>query len=71
MSNRSLTAALAKVNALPEADQERIGHELTRYVDDLQQLRADLDQGLASLDAGLGKEVDIEAVIAAAKQSHG
>ena len=70
MSTVTLKAALAKVNELPETDQDRIGQELTRYVDDLQQLRADLDKGLASLDAGLGKELDIEAVIATAKKQY-
>lgn len=39
MSTVTLKAAFAKVNELPEADQNRIGRGLTRYVDDLQRLR--------------------------------
>lgn len=70
MSSETLTHAIAKVQQLPDADQERIGRELNAYIDDLHRLRADLTQGLRSLDAGLGKELDIEDVIARARAEH-
>ena len=66
-----LDHALERVQDLPSSDQDRIARDLTRYVDDLQRLRADLREGVASLDAGKGKEIDIESVIARANSSHG
>jgi hypothetical protein len=70
MTLKMLDQAIAKAHELPEADQERIGRELNDYIDHLRALRADLDQGLRSLDAGLGRELDIEHVIARARASH-
>ena len=49
---------------LPVADQRRIADELDRYVDELAKLREKLDQGVRSLDAGLGRELEIEDLIA-------
>ena len=68
---KTLDSALAKARQLPEADQERIGRELSDYIDQLRALRADLDEGLRSLDAGEGQELDIEDVIARARASNG
>ena len=69
--SKLLDRAVERVQDLPPTDQDRIARDLTRYVDDLQRLRADLRDGLKSLDAGHGKELDIEAVIARARQEHG
>ena len=69
--NKLLDRALEKVQDLPSIDQDRIARDLTRYVDDLQRLRADLREGLTSLDAGHSKELDIEVVIARAHREHG
>ncbi|MBV9064861.1 MAG: hypothetical protein JO004_03720, partial [Methylobacteriaceae bacterium] len=57
MTSETLIRAVAKAQTLPSEDQERIGRELCAYVDDLQALRADLDAGIRSLDAGLGKSL--------------
>jgi hypothetical protein len=70
MASDILTRAVAKAQALPKEDQERIGHELSAYVDDLQTLRAELAAGIRSLDAGLGGNVDIEDVIKRARAQH-
>jgi hypothetical protein len=70
MAAKTLTRAIAKAQALPLPDQERIGRDLNRYVDSLAELRDKLDQGVRSLDAGLGKELDIEDVIARANTRH-
>ena len=70
MPSRTLDEAIAKARELPEADQERIGRELNDYIDHLRSLRADIDQGLRSLDAGLGRKVDIEDVIGRARALH-
>lgn len=66
MTSKVLDQAIAKAHELPDADQERIGREINDYVEGLRRLRSDLDQGIKSLDAGLGKELDIEDVIARA-----
>lgn len=66
-----LDHALERVQDLPSSDQDRIARDLTRYVDDLQRMRVELRKGIASLDAGKGKELDVESVIARAHSSHG
>ena len=70
MPPKTLDEAIAKAHELPEADQERLGRELNEYIDHLRALRSDLDQGLRSLDAGLGRQLDIEDVIARARATH-
>ena len=63
MQSKTLSEAFAKANQLPQADQERLGHELSDYIDHLGALRNDLTAGIRSLDAGLGRKLDIEDVI--------
>lgn len=63
MTSKVLDQAIAKAHELPDADQERIGREINDYVEGLRRLRGDLDQGIKSLDAGFGKELDIEDII--------
>ena len=58
-----LEQAMAEVEALSEADQEQIGRELLSHVEKLRRLRAELDKGIASLDAGNGIPLDIEKFI--------
>ena len=67
MTSSSLTNAFSKAEKLPDADQDRLAHDLGRHVDNLTDLRRKLDDGVRSLDAGLGKALDIEAVIAKAR----
>jgi hypothetical protein len=66
-----LREAIAKVEALPEADQDRIARELIDYLDKLGALRAEVAIGLRQLDAGEGRELDIEDVIRQAREEHG
>jgi hypothetical protein len=54
-----LREAIAKVEALPEAEQDRIARELIDYLDKLGALRSDLEVGIRQLDAGEGRELDI------------
>ena len=70
MLPKTLDEAIAKAHELPEADQERLGRELNEYIDHLRALRSDIDQGLRSLDAGLGRQLDIEDVIARARATY-
>ena len=55
-----LREAIAKVEALPEAEQDRIARELIVYLDKLGALRADLAVGIRQLDAGEGRELNID-----------
>jgi len=68
---KTLERAVAEVAQLPESDQERIGKGLLAHVEKLRKLREDLQRGIDSLDAGKGKPLDIEAVIARARKRHG
>ncbi len=70
MPTENLTKAVAKARLLSVPDQERIGRSLERYVENLVALREKLDQGMRSLDAGLGKKLDIEELIARADAGH-
>jgi hypothetical protein len=57
---RTLEMAIAEVSNLPDADQEQIGQRVLSHVEKLRQLRAEIDKGIRSLDAGEGKPIDIE-----------
>ncbi len=62
--------AVKTVHTLPTEDQERIGRELTVYLDHLNSLRTDLHDGIRSLDAGFGTTLDIESLIREARATH-
>lgn len=64
---KTLELAIAKAAALPEAAQEQLGRDLLRRVEALTELRAEIEIGLRELDAGLGRELDIEEFL---KQAH-
>jgi hypothetical protein len=68
---RSLEQAFAEISALPDADQEEIGRKLLTHVEKLRRLRADIDAGLRSLDAGEGAPLDIEEFLREANKRHG
>jgi hypothetical protein len=70
MASKTLDQAVAKAKRLPAADQRRIAEGLDRYVDELASLREKLEEGVRSLDAGLGRELDIEQLIARANAGH-
>ncbi len=57
---KSLELAIAEVANLPDADQEQIGRKLLSHVEKLRQLRAEVDKGIRSLDAGKGRPFDVE-----------
>ena len=70
MPTKTLEQVLAKAKLLSAVDQQRIAQKLDRYVDDLAKVREKLDAGVQSLDAGLGREVDIEDLIARANAGY-
>jgi hypothetical protein len=68
---KTLEQAIAQVSRLPVADQEQIGRKLLVHVEKLNALRADIDKGLQSLDAGDGGALDIEAFLREKNSRHG
>ncbi len=67
---RTLEIAISKAAELPEAAQEQLGREILERIDSLAELRAALEVGVRQLDAGEGKELDIEEVIKRARAAH-
>jgi hypothetical protein len=57
---KTLEQAFAEASTLPDADQEEIGRSLLSHVEKLRLLRAEIDKGLRSLDAGEGKALDLK-----------
>ena len=68
---KTIERAIAEVASLPEADQEQIGLQLLTHVEKLRQLRADIETGIKSLNAGEGTPLDIEEFLRQQKQQHG
>jgi hypothetical protein len=64
---KTLELALARAVSLPEAAQEQLGRELLERIETLAGLRTEIAAGFRELDAGLGEELDIEAVIQQAR----
>jgi len=58
-----LEQAFAELARLPEADQEQIGRSLLSLVDKIRRVRAELDKGIRSLDAGEGNALALEEFI--------
>ncbi len=67
---KTLEKAFAEAARLPEAAQEQIGRELLAHVRKLRKLRADIEQGIKSLDAGKGRELDIEDFLRRARKRY-
>jgi len=66
-----LKDAIEEISNLPAADQEKIGRDLLAHVEKLRRLRAEIDKGIRSLDAGEGRELDIEDFIRNVNARHG
>jgi hypothetical protein len=68
---RTLEQAIATISRLPDADQEEIGRKLLSHVEKLNALRAELDKGIRSLDAGEGRPSDMEEFLRQKNSGHG
>ncbi len=68
---KTLEQAIAEVATLPDADQEQIGRKLLSHVEKLRLLRGEIDQGIRSLDAGQGRELNIDDFIRQKNKRHG
>ena len=60
---KTLELAISKVAALPEAAQEALGKDLLERIEALAALRAEIDAGLADLDAGRSREIDFDSFL--------
>ncbi|NVO16528.1 MAG: hypothetical protein HXX10_21075 [Rhodoplanes sp.] len=68
---RALEQAIAELARLPATEQERIAGELLAHLDKVKSLRADIEAGLRSLDAGEGRELSIDDLIDQARSRNG
>ena len=68
---KTLEKAIAEVSNLPDADQEQIGLQLLSHVEKLRRLRAEIDKGIRSLDAGEGTPLDVEDFLRRQNERHG
>ena len=67
---KTLEVAISKAVELPEAAQEALGREMLRRIDALNELRAEIDTGIRELEAGLGRELDIEELLNQLHEEH-
>ena len=67
---KTLELAISKAAELPEAAQEALGREMLRRIQALDELRAEIDIGIRELDAGLGRELDIEELLNQLHEEH-
>jgi len=67
---KTLELAIAKAAELPEAAQEALGREMLRRIQALDELRAEIEIGIRELDAGLGRELDIEELLNRLHEEH-
>jgi hypothetical protein len=68
---RILEQAIAEIESLPATDQEQIGRKLLSHVEKLRLLRDDINEGVRSLDAGKGRELDVEDLIRRKNERYG
>ena len=68
---RTLEQAIAQISRLPDADQEQIGRKLLTHVEKLRALRAELDEGMQSLDDGKGSALNMEDFLRDKNLRHG
>lgn len=67
---KTLEKAFAEISNLPEAAQEQIGRELLSYLEKLKQLREEIDEGIRSLEADGGRELDMDEFLRELHREH-
>ena len=68
---KALEQAIAQLSRLPDDDQEQIGRKLLSHVEKLNALRAEIDKGIRSLDAGEGRPLDMDAFLRQKNSGYG
>jgi len=67
---KTLEIAISKVAALSEPAQEQLGRELLERIEALKNLRTEIDVGIRELEASLGEELDVEALLRELNEEH-
>ena len=67
---KTLNKAIAELEKLPQAAQDEIGRELLAHIRKLRKLRAEIEKGIRSLDAGKGRPLDIEDFLRRARKRY-
>ena len=67
---KTLELAFSKAASLPDAAQEQLGREILDRLDALARLRAEVEIGIKQLDAGEGRELDVESFLAEMHAKH-
>jgi hypothetical protein len=68
---KTLEQAIAQLSRLHDSDQEQIGRKLISHVEKLNALRAEIDKGVRSLDAGKGGPLNMEEFLHQKNSGHG
>ena len=68
---RTLEQAIAEIARLPDSDQEQIGRRLLSHVEKLNALRAEIDKGIRSLEAGEGRPLNMDDFLRRKNSGHG
>lgn len=68
---RVVEKAIREMASLPENDQERISRGVLSHIEKLRRLRSELEKGVKSLDAGEGRELDMEEFLRSMRKKYG
>ena len=68
--NKMVEKAVGELSTLPEQVQDQLAAELLRKVEKWRALKADIDEGIADLEAGNAREIDMEDFIRRARARH-
>jgi hypothetical protein len=67
---KTLELVIAKATALSEPAQDELGRLMLRCIERLEALQAEIDVGIRQLDAGLGRELDIDEFMKELRERH-
>jgi hypothetical protein len=68
---KALELAIEALKTLPAADQERLGRQLTSYVERLLQLRVEIDWGIGVLEREAAVALDVDEFLVQQNERHG
>ena len=68
---RALALAVEALKNLPVADQERMGRQLSSYIEKLLRLRVEIDKGIRVLETDTGLPLDVDEFLMQQNMRHG
>jgi hypothetical protein len=71
MMVRALELAVEALKNLPTADQERMGRQLSSYIEKLLQLRVEIEKGIRVLETDASAPLDVDAFLVQQNTRHG